>query len=167
MTQKAQPEMKKIHLLPLAALLAITGVGTASAQGTVNMTDQDQLLISQIQTDKRAVVLKTMNLSDAQVAVFTPIYDQYQAEMKKLLQRNSDLVNKYAATYDTMSDADAKKLLEEAFKLRIERTETLRKYARKMEKVLPATKVLRFVQIESKLTALLDWQAAQLIPLVK
>lgn len=159
--------MKKIHLLPLAALLAITGVGTASAQGTVNMTDQDQLLISQIQTDKRAVVLKTMNLSDAQVAVFTPIYDQYQAEMKKLLQRNSDLVNKYAATYDTMSDADAKKLLEEAFKLRIERTETLRKYARKMEKVLPATKVLRFVQIESKLTALLDWQAAQLIPLLK
>ena len=159
--------MKKIHFLPLAALLAITGVGTASAQGTVNMTDQDQLLISQIQTDKRAVVLKTMNLSDAQVAVFTPIYDQYQAEMKKLLQRNSDLVNKYAATYDTMSDADAKKLLEEAFKLRIDRTETLRKYARKMEKVLPATKVLRFVQIESKLTALLDWQAAQLIPLVK
>ena len=159
--------MKKIHFLPLAALLAITGVGTASAQGTVNMTDQDQLLISQIQTDKRAVVLKTMNLSDAQVAVFTPIHDQYQAEMKKLLQRNSDLVNKYAATYDTMSDADAKKLLEEAFKLRIERTETLRKYARKMEKVLPATKVLRFVQIESKLTALLDWQAAQLIPLVK
>lgn len=159
--------MKKTHLLPLAALLAIAGVGAASAQGTVNMTDQDQLLISQIQTDKRAVVLKSMNLSDAQVAAFTPIYDQYQAEMKKLLQRNSDLVNKYAATYETMSDADAKKLLEEAFKLRIDRTETLRKYARKMEKVLPATKVLRFVQIENKLTTLLDWQAAQLIPLVK
>lgn len=159
--------MKKTHLLPLAALLAIAGVGAASAQGTVNMTDQDQLLISQIQTDKRAVVLKSMNLSDAQVASFTPIYDQYQAEMKKLLQRNSDLVNKYAATYETMSDADAKKLLDEAFKLRIDRTETLRKYARKMEKVLPATKVLRFVQIENKLTALLDWQAAQLIPLVK
>ena len=159
--------MKKTHLLPLAALLAIAGAGAASAQGTVNMTDQDQLLISQIQTDKRAVVLKTMNLTDAQVKVFTPIYDQYQAEMKKLLQRNSDLVNKYAATYETMSDADAKKLLEEAFKLRIDRTETLRKYARKMEKVLPATKVLRFVQIENKLTALLDWQAAQLIPLVK
>ena len=159
--------MKKTHLLPLAALLAIAGVGAASAQGTVNMTDQDQLLISQIQTDKRAVVLKTMNLTDAQVKVFTPIYDQYQAEMKKLLQRNSDLVNKYAATYETMSDADAKKLLEEAFKLRIDRTETLRKYARKMEKVLPATKGLRFVQIENKLTTLLDWQAAQLIPLVK
>jgi hypothetical protein len=159
--------MKKTHLLPLAALLAIAGVGAASAQGTVNMTDQDQLLISQIQTDKRAVVLKTMNLTDAQVKVFTPIYDQYQAEMKKLLQRNSDLVNKYAATYETMSDADAKKLLDEAFKLRIDRTETLRKYARKMEKVLPSTKVLRFVQIENKLTALLDWQAAQLIPLVK
>ena len=159
--------MKKTHLLPLAALLAIAGAGAASAQGTVNMTDQDQLLISQIQTDKRAVVLKTMNLTDAQVKVFTPIYDQYQAEMKKLFQRSSDLVNKYAATYESMTDADAKKLLEEAFKIRIERTETLRKYARKMEKVLPATKVLRFVQIENKLTALLDWQGAQLIPLVK
>jgi hypothetical protein len=159
--------MKKTHLLPLAALLAIAGVGGASAQGTVNMTDQDQLLISQIQTDKRAVVLKSMNLSDAELKAFMPIYDAYQAEMKKLFQRNSDLVNKYAATYETMSDADAKKLLEEAFKVRIERTETLRKHARKMEKVLPSTKVLRFVQIENKLTALLDWQAAQLIPLVK
>lgn len=159
--------MKKTHLLPLAALLAIAGIGGASAQGTVNMTDQDQLLISQIQTDKRAVVLKTMNLTEDQVKAFTPIYDQYQADMKKLLQRSSDLVNKYAATYETMSDADAKKLLDEAFKLRIDRTETLKKYAHKMEKVLPATKVLRFVQIENKLTALLDWQAAQLIPLVK
>jgi hypothetical protein len=159
--------MNKKYLLPFAALLAFASAEGALAQGTVNMTDQDQLLISQIQSDKRAVVLKTMNLSDAEVKSFTPVYDDYQGEMKKLFQRNSDLVNKYAAAYDSMTDADAKKLLEEGFKLRADRTDTLKKYARKLEKVLPAHKVLRFVQIESKLAALLDWQAAQLIPLAK
>lgn len=159
--------MKKNSLLAIAAVLALAAADGAVAQDTVNMTDQDQLLISQIQTDKRAVVLKTMNLNDAQVKAFTPVYDQYQAEMKKLYTRNADLVNKYAATYDSMSDADAKKLLDEAFKLRVERTDLVRKYARKLDKVLPATKVLRFVQIENKLTTLLDWQAAQLIPLAR
>ena len=159
--------MKKTHLLPLAALLAIAGVGTASAQGTVNMTDQDQLLISQIQTDKRAVVLKTMNLTDAQVQVFTPIYDQYQAEMKKLFQRSSDLVNKYAATYESMTDADAKKLLEEAFKIRIERTETLRKYARKMEKVLPGKQALRFAQLDARIRNLQMSNLYSVLPLAR
>ncbi|MFO1406846.1 MAG: hypothetical protein U1F08_04830 [Steroidobacteraceae bacterium] len=154
-------------LLAAVAVLALGAADAAVAQDTVNMTDQDQLLISQIQTDKRAVVLKTMNLSDDQMKAFVPVYDQYQAEMKKLVQRNGDLVNKYAATYDSMTDADAKKLLDEAFKLRKERTDVLAKYARKLEKVLPATKVLRFVQIENKLTTLLDWQAVQLIPLAK
>jgi hypothetical protein len=159
--------MNKTPLLPMIALVALVAADVAAAQGTVNMTDQDQLLISQIQSDKRAVVLKTLNLTDAQVKAFTPLYDQYQAEMKKLFTRNSNLVNRYATTYDSMTDADAKKLLDEAFKLRTERTEVLRKCARKLEKVLPATKVLRFVQIENKLTTLLDWQAVQLIPLAK
>lgn len=158
--------MKKT-LLALSAMAALCAAGGAIAQTSGNMTDQEQLLVSQIQTDKRAVVLKAMNLTDQEVAVFTPIYDEYQAAMKRHYSRGSELLNKYASNYDSMTDAAAKDLLKEVFEQREERTDTLKKYAKKMSGKLPATKVLRFVQIENKLNTLLDWQAAQVIPLVR
>ena len=40
-------------------------------------------------------------------------------------------------------------------------------YAKRFEKVLPATKVLRFVQIENKLDTLIEMQAVRAIPLAQ
>jgi uncharacterized membrane-anchored protein YhcB (DUF1043 family) len=155
--------MKKV----LIALAAIAALGAAEPTPAQSLNDDTQLLISKIQTDKRAVMLSAMNLTDAEVTAFTPIYDEYQAEMKKLFTRSSDLLNKFASNYDSMTDDAAKDLLKESFELREDRTDLLKKYAGKLEKKLPATKVLRFVQVEQKLTTLLDWQAAQIIPLAR
>ena len=76
--------MKKT-LIAFAALAALGAADVTLAQAT-NATDDMQLLISRIQTDKRAVVLSAMQLTDAEVAAFTPVYDQYQADNKKLLE---------------------------------------------------------------------------------
>jgi len=153
------------NLLIAFAALASLGAAEASLAQTTNSTDDTQLLISQIQTDKRAVVLRTMELSDAEVAAFTPIYDEYQAEMKVIFQRGVDVLNKFAANYGSMTDAAAKDILKEWFSVRDDRNAVLKKYAKKLEKKLPATDVLRWVQIENKLTALLDIQAAQVVPI--
>jgi len=66
--------MKKI-LIAVAAFASL-GAGLPASAQTANTVDDTQVLISQIQTDKRAIVLKTLELTDAQVAAFTPIYDQ-------------------------------------------------------------------------------------------
>jgi hypothetical protein len=153
--------MKKI-LIALAAVASIGAAGHASAQNT---RDDTELLISQIQTDRSAVVLRAMNLSDAEVKKFAPIYDAYQAEMKKVMGRGVDVVNKFANNYGTMTDEVAKSLLKDFFKVRDDRVATMKKYAKKMEAALPPTKVVRWVQIENKLNALLDVQAASVIPL--
>jgi hypothetical protein len=160
--------MKKI-LIALAALTSLGAAEGALAQvsGTMNMTDQEQLLISQIQTDKRAIMLATLGLTDAEVAAFTPIYDEYQAETKKVFTRGGEIMNKYASNYDSMTDDAAKGILDEFFEVRKDRADLLKEYAKKLGRKLPATKVLRFVQIENKLTTLLDWQAAQVVPLSK
>ncbi|MCJ7451490.1 MAG: hypothetical protein MUO39_03315 [Steroidobacteraceae bacterium] len=158
--------MKKI-LIALAAVATLGANQGALAQtsGEINMSDQEQLLIAQIQGDKRTIVLQTLQLTDAEVQVFTPIFDKYQAEMKKLATRYSDVLNKFASNYDSMTDDAAEDILKEAFKVREDRDEVLKDYAKRMGKKLPATKVLRWVQIENKMTALLDWQMAQIIPL--
>lgn len=156
--------MKKI-LIAVAAVAALGAVETTLAQTAPNSRDQTELLVSQIQTDKRAVVLAALDLSDAEVAKFTPLYDAYQAEMKTIFTRGTEVLNKFASNYDTMTDDAAKSILKDFFKVREDRNALVKKYAKKMEKELPATKVLRWVQVENKLNALLDYEAARIVPL--
>jgi hypothetical protein len=157
--------MKRI-LITLCGLAAF-GATVPSIAQTTNAKDDVELLISQIQTDKRAIVLRTLDLNDAQVAAFTPIYDAYQAEMKVLMERSGAMLDKFAANYGSMTDEAAKEILKEALKLRDDRNATMRKYAKKLERELPAVKVLQWVQIENKLNTLLDMQAAAVIPIAQ
>jgi hypothetical protein len=151
----------------LIAFAALAAFGAAEASYAQNAADDTQLLISQIQTDKRAVVLSTLQLTDAQVALFTPIYDEYQGKMKQIMTRGSDVVNKFAANYGSMTDDAAKDIMKEFFKVRDDRNALLEEYAKKMQRKLPATTVLQWVQVENKLTALLDVQAAAIIPIAR
>jgi hypothetical protein len=154
--------MKKI-LIAFAAVAALGAAETTLAQGA-NSKDDAELLISQIQTDKRAIVLSTLQLTDPQVQAFTPIYDEYQREMKDLFGRGSEIINKFAANYGAMTDDAAKDIMKDFFKVRDDRNAILEKYAKKMQKALPATKVLQWLQVENKLNTLLDAEAAASIP---
>jgi Spy/CpxP family protein refolding chaperone len=155
--------MKKI-LIAFAAVAALGAAEATLAQAT-NSRDDTELLISQIQTDKRAIVLSTLQLTDPQVQAFTPIYDEYQREMKELMTRGSEIINKFAANYGAMTDDAAKDIMKDFFKLRDDRNAVLEKYSKRMQKALPPTKVLQWLQVENKLNALLDVEAAASIPI--
>ena len=151
----------------LVAFAALAAFGAAEASYAQNVTDDTQVLISQIQADKRAIVLSTLQLTDAQVAEFTPLYDEFQGKMKQLMNRGSEVVNKFAANYGSMTDDAAKDIMKEFFKIRRDRNELIEDYAKKFQRKLPATKVLQWVQVENKLNALLDVQAAAIIPIAQ
>jgi len=150
--------------LAATALLSVAAPFAAQAQSTYDDTQQ---LIAQIQADKRAVVLKAMALDDAQLAAFTPIYDAYQADRKQLMQRGVDLINAYSSNYDSMTDDAAKGLLKDWFKLQEDEHALVKGTAKKLDKVLPTARVLRFVQVENKLNTLLRLPGIQGIPLAK
>jgi len=154
----------KTLLIAFTAVAAFGAAEVSFAQST-NTRDDTELLISQIQTDKRTVVLSAMQLTDAEVAVFTPIYDKYQADMKKQYEAAAEMLNKFAANYGSMTDDAAKDIMKDWFKLRDERNEIQKKYAKQMGRDLPPAKVLQWVQIENKLNALLDVQAAAVVPI--
>jgi peroxiredoxin len=150
--------MKHLKLAFAAtALLATAAPFAAQAQSTYDDTQQ---LIAQIQADKRAVVLKAM-------AVFTPIYDAYQVDRKKIMERGVDLINAYSSNYDSMTDDAAKKLLKDWFKLLEDEEALVKKYVKRMDQELPTTKVLRFVQVENKLNTLLRLPSVQAVPLAQ
>jgi hypothetical protein len=151
-------------VLILAACAALGSPYAVMAQST---HDEQQQLIAQVQADKRAVVLKTLALDDAQVQAFTPIYDRYQVEHKKLFDRAADLLDLYASNYESMTDDAAKEILEDWFSLQDDEVALTRKYAKRLEKVLPHAKVVRFVQIENKLDTLLQLKVVANVPLVR
>jgi hypothetical protein len=148
----------------VTALAALASPLTSGAQSTV---DDQQQLLAQIQTDRRAIVLKSMALDDAQVTAFTPVYDAYQAERKKLADRAVELIGTYASNYDSMTDDAAKGILKDWFAIREDENRLTKDYAKRMNKVLPPVKVLRFVQIENKLDAVLRIPAVRAIPLAQ
>jgi hypothetical protein len=157
--------MKRI-LIILAGLAAFSATVPSIAQ-TTNPTDDVELLISQIQADRRAVVLRTLDMNDAQVGAFTPIYDAFQAEMKEQMRRSAATLDKFAANFGSMTDEAAREILREVLKLREDRNTTMRKYAKKLERELPAVKVLQWVQVENRINALLDAKATAVIPIAQ
>jgi len=159
--------MKRI-LFALAAVAVLGATQTAFAQSVgANELARTQELISAIQADKRQVMLDTLALNPEQLGKFTPIYDEYQAEMKVLMTAGSKLSNRlFVADYGGMTDESAKAIRKDAFQLRNDRLALLEKYADKLDKKLPSTKVFQFVQVENKMQLLLDLAVAASIPIV-
>ena len=157
--------MKQIIVAVSAALLL--QAAAVGAQTTGSLNDDVQQLISQVQTNKAAVVLRSLELTDAETRAFTPIYDEYQAERKTLAERRINTLTKFAANYGSMTDDAAEDILKEWFKIKADDVDIAKKYAKRFERVLPATKVLRFVQVENKLDNVIELEATRVVPLAK
>ena len=65
-----------------------------------------------------------------------------------------------------MTDADAKQMLSAKMKLDRERIDLQQEYTKKIAKVLPAIKALRYAQVESRIDNELQRKVMQLVPLV-
>jgi hypothetical protein len=155
----------------LFALTAVAALGAtqptfAQSVGQAELA-RTQELITAIQADKRQVMLDTLALNPSQLSKFTPIYDEYQVEMKKLMTSASNLNNRlFVADLGGMTDAESKDIQKAAFKIRKDRLDLLEKYAGKLDKELSATKVFQFCQVENKMQVLLDLAMAASIPIV-
>jgi hypothetical protein len=131
--------------------------------------DNMQILRDKIKADKKLVVASNMELTESEAKAFWPIYEQYQKDLQKLNQRIANLLQSYAEDFrgKSLTDDKAKKLIDEA--LAIEQAEASLKgaYAPKLSKALPVIKVVRYLQIENKIRAVVKYDIASGVPLVR
>jgi hypothetical protein len=120
-----------------------------------------------IQADKKAYIAEYLQLTQAQGKEFWPYYNSYQFELQKINDRLIKLIDDYAKAYQNISDQSAIKMVDEY--LAIERDQLKQKelYFRTLCKTLPVKKVIRYMQLENKISALVRYQLAAKIPLVK
>jgi len=129
--------------------------------------DTNQLVREKIQADKKLFVADNMQLTEAEAKVFWPVYDSFQKEQLKLVDRTQKLINDYAKNYQTMTDATAKKLLDDMMAIENDRLKLKKDYLPKFRKVLSDKRVARYYQLENKAFAVVSYDLAKGIPLVK
>ena len=111
------------------------------------------------------IIADNIELTPDEDEEFWPLYRQYRADVAKLNDRFVKLITDYADNYESIDDATASKLLKESFSIEADRVKVSKKYAKKFSRFLPGVKVVRFVQIESRLDAILEMKVKNTIPL--
>ena len=156
--------MMKIVAIVLAALMGSALPATAQESSDTNM----EILKQKLKADKKLIVAGNMDLSEADAKKFWPVYDAYQKDLEQVNQKLGQTIKEYAEAFNKgpVQDNTAKKLLSEVLSLDEQETKLKRTYADKLEKVLPYSKVARYIQIENKIRALIKMELAQQIPLV-
>jgi hypothetical protein len=149
--------------LALVCSVSVASMNLASAQ-----TDQDLLEVarSAIKTDRQAVVVATMELTDAESKSFWPLYNEYRFEMDKVNDQYMKLVIEYANLYPTVPDDRATQMLKDYIDFQRKKVDMRTTYLKKFSKVLPAGKALRLAQVETRLDLLIQLQLSARIPLV-
>jgi hypothetical protein len=154
-------------LIVIGSLLAcfVTGVVAAPAQD--KPADNMEVLREKMRADKKAVVASVLELTEAEAKVFWPVYNAYQSDMVAHYDRLLKLIESYAQSYETMTDSKATSLLKDYLGLERDHVAILTSYLPRFQKVLPPRKVARLYQLENKIRALVDYQFAQEVPLIK
>jgi predicted outer membrane protein len=131
--------------------------------------DNMQILRDKIKADKKLVVATNMELTESEAKGFWPIYESYQKDLQKINRRLANLLESYAADFQgkSLTDDKAKKLIDEAVAIEQAEANLKSTYAPKLSKVLPVKKVARYLQIENKIRAVVKYDLAQGVPLVK
>lgn len=129
--------------------------------------DTMQIVREKIQADKKLLVAANMGLTEKEAKAFWPVYESYQKDLGLLNGRMLALIKDFAKNYQTMSDETAKKLVGEYLAIEGDRVTLKQSYLPKLRQALPEKKVARYLQIENKVEAVIRYELAEGIPLVK
>jgi len=150
--------------------IAIMIFGSAPVRSAQDKpADNMQILRDKVRADKKLVVATNMELTESEAKGFWPIYDAYQKDLQKLNQRLANLLDSYAADFrgKSITDDKARKLVDEAVSIEQAEAKLKSTYAPKLSKVLPVRKVARYLQIENKIRAVVKYDLASGVPLVR
>ena len=134
----------------------------------LSMAEESNQLRKQIMMDqKRLIVMDNMELTEEEGKAFWPVYEKHQEEIFQVNQRGAKLILAYAAAYQSLTDEQAEKLIDEYYDIQDDRLTVMKKLASDVGKVLPGKKAFRYMQVESKLLAIGRYELAKGIPLAQ
>lgn len=156
--------MKSLSVFLLSGTVLLATGALAQTASDTNM----EILKQKIKADKKLIVGSNMELTESEATQFWPVYDSYQKDLDRVNQRLMNTIKDYSDAYSKgpVPNDTSNKLIKEALAVEEDEVKLKRSYAGKLGQVLPATKVARYIQIETKIRSLLRRELAENIPLV-
>jgi len=116
---------------------------------------------------KKLIVMENMEFTESEAKAFWPVYEKHQEKLFQVNQRGARLILAYASAFQTLTDDQATKIIDEYYDIQDDRIAAQKKMAVDVGKALPGKKAFRYLQVESKLMAIARYELAKEIPLAQ
>lgn len=163
--------MKKTILILTVALAAIPSLLKAESDDKKN--DIHEMILEANKANKRLIVGKNMdpilaNVDESKRKRFWEIYNNYQGKLNGITEEKVALIEDYAKNFrrQTMNNEVATDLLERYFSINEKLLAAKASLVDELKDVLEAQQKMRYLQIENKLEAIVNFHLATEIPLV-
>jgi len=158
-----------VRVLGMLAVLSVApGMLAQTTTPPQSGIDSDiALLRSDVQTQKVDVIRHTMQFTDTQSQAFWPLYREYANKQQTIGDQRVTLIKDYADSYDTLDDAKADELAGRMIKFDDARTKLRAEYYPKFKKAIGAKQAAKFLQVDNRLTLIVDLQIASSIPIIQ
>jgi len=173
--------MKMTNVLLVVGLLGFVAAGPCFAQGDAKKAEpakategikaerDDAIALGRelTQSLRQSIVAVNLELTSKEAEAFWPVYKAYQDQLTPLRDRAVKLIVSYGEKFETLTDDDAKAMLEELLSINEAESQVRRECLPKFEAALPIKKVARFYQIDNKINAEIRYQLSLEIPLLE
>jgi len=157
----------RVAMMMTASLIASGAVAQSTSANQAGIDSDITLLRSDLQAQKTEVVTQGMQLTDAQGKDFWPLYREYANKQQVIGDQRVSLIKDYADSYTSMDDAKADELVKRLLKFDQDRLKLRADYYPKFKKAVGAKQAAKFLQIDNRLTMIVDLQLASSIPIIQ
>jgi hypothetical protein len=157
----------KMRMLVAVVLLSLGVFSNVSAaqSSEPSLDSYVESLRADLRADKVAIITEAMQFNDQESKAFWPVYRKYEADVTKVNDRRLALIKSYSDKFTTMTDADAKTIIDQSIDFESRRTDVKKKYAKEFQKAgLSSLTVAKFLQLEHRLDLLVDLKIASELP---
>ncbi len=148
----------------LIITVAIVAFGISGFSQQVN--DYMEVSRAALKTEKKALITDVMELTKEESEPFWALYNEYQGRLYTVNTKYLKIVNDFSDNYETMTEEMAKDLMTRSFAYESEILKLKKTYNGKFLKILSARKTLMYFQTENKISDLIHYEVAQMIPLL-
>ena len=116
------------------------------------------LLRKDVGSMKKELIAANLTLTESESTRVWQVYEQYSAEISKVNGTKTAILKEYSQEYDTLTDDQADDLIRRWLETDIELAKLRQQFAEIFRKVLPGKKAATFLQLERRISMMMDVQ---------
>ena len=146
-------------------ILALAAAPMAAAQTHVD--GAAQLTRESIETQRRMLVGGSLPLTESEAAAFWPLFDAYQRDLAPVRERSARVATEFLNAGAQVTDERARAMMADLLTADEQALALRKKYMKEMGRALPPRKLALYFQLERKVDAVIAYEYAQRVPLLR